>query len=218
MKKSAIFDRTFRACGRTWHMCGADMEKLWDEMKETDGEDRIPYWNEIWPSSLAMAGWLMESESDIRDLQCLDLGCGLGFTALVGRWLGADVVGADYESEALAYAKKNEKMNGIEGIRWELLDWRDAEGHRERFDRIWASDVMYESETAKPLAIFLSTALKKGGRAWIAEPGRSIFLEFIRLLPQHGLHERRLCSLPVFPLTAQKVPVTVTLWELSLSV
>ena len=99
-----------------------------------------------------------------------------------------------------------------------MLDWRDAEEHRGRFDRIWASDVMYEREAAKPLASFLSTALKKGGRAWIAEPGRSIFLEFIRLLPQHGLHERRLCSLPVFPLIPQEVPVTVTLWELSFSV
>jgi predicted nicotinamide N-methyase len=99
-----------------------------------------------------------------------------------------------------------------------LLDWREAEEHRERFDLIWASGVMYESEAAKPLAVFLSTALKKGGRAWIAEPGRSIFLEFTRLLPQYGMNERRLCSLPVFPLTSQKVPVTVTLWELSLSV
>ena len=218
MKKSAVFDRTFPACGRTWRMRGADMERLWEEMTEKDGEERLPYWNEIWPSSLALAGWLMESEEDIRGQKCLDLGCGLGFTALVGRWLGAEVVGADYEREALAYAEENERLNGIEGISWELLDWRDAEEHRGRFDRIWASDVMYEREAAKPLANFLSTALKKGGRAWIAEPGRGILLEFIRLLPQYGLHERRLCSLPVFPLIPQEVPVTVTLWELSFSV
>ena len=199
-------------------MRGADMERLWEEMTEKDGEERLPYWNEIWPSSLALAGWLMESEDDIRGQKCLDLGCGLGFTALVGRWLGAEVVGADYEREARECAEENERLNGIEGVSWELLDWRDAEEHRGRFDRIWASDVMYEHEAAKPLATFLSTALKKGGRAWIAEPGRGIFLEFIRLLPQYGLHERRLCSLPVFPLIPQEVPVTVTLWELSFSV
>ncbi len=210
-------DRTFPACGRTWHIRGMDMDKLWEEMTEKKGEERLPYWNEIWPSSLAMAGWLMEVAEEIRGMECLDLGCGLGFTALVGRWLGAEVVGADYEKEALVCASSNEKLNDLSGIRWELIDWRHAESHRDRFARIWASDVMYELDAAKPLASFISIALKKGGRAWIAEPGRSIFNELINILPNYGLQHRRICSLPVFPLTPQKVPVPVTLWELSFS-
>ncbi len=215
MEKKKLFERVFPACGKTWRIRMADMDRLWDEMGVKNGEERLPYWNEVWPSSLAMAGWLVEVEEDIKGKTCLDLGCGLGFTALVGRWLGAEVVGADYEEDALQYASENEKLNGLEGIRWELLDWREPGPHRARFDRIWASDVMYEKDASVPLASFLSVALKVGGRAWLAEPGREIFKYFQDVLPEYGMTHRRLCSLPVFPLTAQEVPVPVSIWEIN---
>ena len=215
MEKAKRFERVFPACGRTWRIRMADMDRLWDEMGVKNGEERLPYWNEVWPSSLAMAGWLVEVEEDIRGKSCLDLGCGLGFTALVGKWLGAEVVGADYEGDALEYAAMNEKLNGMEGIRWEMLDWREPEPHRGRFDRIWASDVMYEKDASEPLAAFFSVALKPGGRAWLAEPGREVFNCFPEALLKYGMAHRRMCSLPVFPLTAQDVPVPVTIWEIN---
>ncbi len=215
MVQTRSFERVFPACGRTWRIMRADMDRLWNEMGVKDGEERLPYWNEVWPSALAMAGWLVEVEDDIKGKDCLDLGCGLGFTSLVGRWLGAEVVGADYEKEALEYASSNEKLNGLEGIRWEFLDWRDAEPHRGRFDRIWASDVMYEKDAALPLAKFLSVALRPYGRAWLAEPGRDVFKFLPDALSRYGLAYRRICSLPVFPLTAQDVPVPVSIWEIN---
>ena len=215
MNSQSTFDRVFPACGRTWRIHRANMDELWERMAKDSGEDRTPYWNEIWPSSLAMAGWLVEVKEDIQGKKCLDLGCGLGFTAIVGRWLGADVSGADYEPEALSYAAENERINGFSGINWEVIDWNDAEKHKDRFDRIWAADVMYEKMSARPLAAFFASAMKKGGRTWIAEPGRSVFKEFTDILQEYRLQCRAVCSLPVFPLTAQDVPVPVTLWEIN---
>ena len=104
MEQFTPFDRIFQSCGRIWHIRRADMDKLWAAMDQQEGEEaHLPYWNEIWPSSLALAGWLAEMQDDIRGRTCLDMGCGLGFTALLGRWLGADVTAMDYEPEALEY-------------------------------------------------------------------------------------------------------------------
>ena len=215
MEQFTPFDRLFQSCGRIWHIRRADMDKLWASMDQKEGEDRLPYWNEIWPSSLALAGWLAEMQDDIKGKACLDMGCGLGFTALLGRWLGAEVTGMDYEPEALEYAKVNALLNQIEGVRFEVMDWRAPSFPPESFDRIWAGDIMYEKDFAAPIAAFLSSMLKPGGRAWIAEPGRDIFHHLLDTLPEHNLRHKRLCSLPVSPLTEQDVPVPVTIWEVA---
>lgn len=125
MEAYTPFDRIFQSCGRLWHIRRADMDKLWENMAGSkEQEARAPYWNEIWPSSLALAGWLAEMQDDIRGKVCLDMGCGLGFTALMGRWLGAEVIGMDYEAEALEYAGINGVLNSVSGVRWEVMDWR----------------------------------------------------------------------------------------------
>ena len=59
MEQFTPFDRLFQSCGRIWHIRRADMDKLWAAMDQQEGEEaHLPYWNEIWPSSLALAGWL----------------------------------------------------------------------------------------------------------------------------------------------------------------
>ena len=215
MEKWTPFDRIFQSCGRLWHIRRADMDKLWADMDQKNGEEaRLPYWNEIWPSSLALAGWLAEMQDDIRGKACLDMGCGLGFTALLGRWLGADVTAMDYEAQALEYAEINAKLNSVEGVDFQVMDWREPTFPPESFDRVWAGDVMYEQGFAEPIASFLAAMLKQGGRAWIAEPGRDIFHYLLDVLPEHGLRYKKICSLPISPLTEQEVPVSVTIWEI----
>lgn len=216
MEQFTPFDRLFQSCGRIWHIRRADMDKLWADMDKQEGEEaHLPYWNEIWPSSLGLAGWLAEMQDDIRGKNCLDMGCGLGFTALLGRWLGAEVTGMDYEPEALKYAEINARLNAVEGVTFTVMDWREPTFIPESFDRIWAGDIMYEKDFAHPIAAFLSSMLKKGGRAWIAEPGRDIFHHLLDALPEHKLRHKRICSLPVSPLTEQDVPVPVTIWEVA---
>ena len=217
MEAYTPFDRIFQSCGNIWHMRRADMDKLWETMGQKDGEDRLPYWNEIWPSSLALAGWLAEMQDDIKDKNCLDMGCGIGFTALLGKWLGANVTAMDYEPQAIEYAKINEFLNGIPGVNWVVEDWRAPQLPAESFDRVWAGDIMYEESFAQPIASYIATMLKSGGKAWIAEPGRDIFHHLLDVLPEHKLHYRKICWLPISPLVEQEVPVIVTIWEISKS-
>ena len=53
-----------RAAGRLWRLSrAADLEQLWDAMTASPDDfddERLPYWTELWPSSVALAGWLAQ--------------------------------------------------------------------------------------------------------------------------------------------------------------
>jgi len=70
-----------------------DMEALWERVGDEDfGEDeRMPYWAELWPASLLLCRWLFAKSADISGKLCLELGGGLGLSALAGSAAGARV-------------------------------------------------------------------------------------------------------------------------------
>ena len=179
------------ACGRDWELeRETDLESLWAAMTTFSGPDaddeRIPYWTELWPSSLVLADWLYERRDLLRGRACLDLGCGIGLTSLVGSWIGARVIGMDYEMEALRYARRNAARNGVPQPGWAVMDWRRPAVRSGSFAFVWGGDVMYERRFAGPVLDFLDHALAAGGVAWIAEPSRSVYESFRSVLVGRG--------------------------------
>lgn len=210
---------SFPLCGRTWHLQCANMEALWEAMVEKasstpEPDERLPYWASLWPSSLMLAEWLHSHQPHIQNRNCLDLGCGLGFTALVGQWLGAHVLAVDYEEQALAFARQNAALNAVPQPHWQVMDWRKPTLPSASIDYLWAGDIMYERAFAAPIAAFIRHALTPNGVAWFAEPGRTIFQHLLDELPQHGLTFSRALTQEITPLTAQAVPVPVSVWEI----
>jgi predicted nicotinamide N-methyase len=135
-------------------------------------EDRIPYWAELWPSADALARFLLAGGGPRRPGAALEIGCGLGLVGLVALRLGWDLSLSDKDPEACAWAARNLRLNGFDERRVFHLDWRDPPP--DRYDAILASDVLYERESAEPLARFLDAALAPRAWALIAEPGRPI--------------------------------------------
>lgn len=209
---------TVLCAGRTWHLeRAANLEELWDAMAEDADafeDERIPYWTELWPSSLVLAEWLALRRADIAGRPCLDLGCGLGFTALVGQWLGARVLAMDYEEEALGFARRNAVTNAVPQPLWVLMDWRRPALGTGSFARIWGGDIMYEKRFVTPVLRLLEHALMPGGVAWVAEPGRSVYEAFRRALMQDGWTGRRVHSATVSSPDGQGTP-TIGIWELT---
>ena len=207
-----------RAAGRVWRLTrAADLEQLWDAMTATpdDFEDeRLPYWTELWPSSVALAGWLAQQQQTIAGQACLDLGCGLGLTAIVGQWLGAQVTAMDYEEDALHFAFRNAGLNNVPQPLWTVMDWRRPAVRAQSMHRIWGGDIMYEKRFVAPVLRFLDHALAPDGAAWVAEPGRSVYDAFLHALQSGGWQGRRVYTETVEPLYAQPVPVTVHVWEI----
>ena len=206
-----------RAAGREWRLFRpSDLESLWEKMGAEDpGDDeRLPYWTELWPSSLGLAAWLERRQADIAGRLCLDLGCGLGLTALAGQWLGARMLAVDYEWPAVCHAQRNSLENGVSGVVWLHMDWRKPAVRPASFSRIWGADIMYEARFASPIADFLLYALAPGGLAWVAEPGRSVYQGLVEAALRRGLACRRAYSLRVSEILANPVPVDVAVWEM----
>jgi predicted nicotinamide N-methyase len=204
-----------RACGRDWRLEREDMERLWDSLADfaTDDE-RLPYWADLWPSSLVLASWLQARAALIRGKTCLDIGCGIGFTALAGQWLGACVIGMDYECRALAFARRNAARNGIAQPRWIAMDWRRPALAAGSIDVAWGGDIMYERRFANPLAGFLRHVLKPGGAAFVAEPTRAVYDAFFSAVAERGMGMRCVHREETAAVVPQERPVPVRIWRI----
>lgn len=204
-------------CGRDWELLRpADLESLWDAItdEEFTEDERLPYWVELWPSSLALAAWLESRRDLIAGRTCLDLGCGLGFTAIVSSWLGARTVGIDYELAAVRYARRNALHNNIPAPAFAVMDWRAPALAPRSCAFIWGGDIMYENRFVDPVLDCLDYALADNGLVWMAEPGRGAYEHFMHGLARRRWLSRPVCRREVDALHVQKVPVNVNLWEL----
>lgn len=206
------------AAGRLWKLLRpADLETLWDSMTEAEftEDERLPYWVELWPASIALCDWLAQNKNALSGRFCLDLGCGLGLTALTATQLGAKVVAVDYEKSALDYARLNADANSVAQPLWVVADWRAPAFKPKSFDYIWGGDIMYEKRFVTPVLDCLEYALAKGGRVWLAEPNRNVYDDFRSALLKRGWNSIRVMSGKVNPLHVQTSRVSVSLWELT---
>lgn len=203
--------------GRPWLLHRPlDLESLWEGISDDEFSDdeRLPYWVELWPSSLALALWLEGNREALEGKTCLDLGCGLGFTAIVGRSLGARVLGLDYEEKALSYARRNAAANSLPSPLWAVMDWRRPAVQAGSCHVIWGGDILYESRFARPVFNFIDHALTPEGVFWVAEPGRGAYELFMKLALDRDWRGACVQKRKVEALHVQKHPVSVNIWEL----
>ena len=193
---------------------GPELEKLWTELDPGfDLDDRIPYWTELWPSSLLLAAFLQDRAEEIKGMRCLDLSCGLGLTAMLGQARGGKVVGMDYMPEAMRIASRQALPNLAPQPAWICADWRQSPFRPRSFSRVWGADIAYEKRFIRPLLNFMANVLSSGGRAWIAEPGRAIFRQFIETAEKEGWQAQKRAAAPVSPLYPQTARAVATIWE-----
>jgi len=158
-----------------------------DLIKEEDfvKDERLPYWADVWPSSIILAGKLLELDG--RGRTALELGCGVGLSTLAATSAGFDVLSTDYYEDALDVTRANVFRNLGKIARTRLVDWRHLPLDLGTFDLIFASDVLYENEYAKLLPVLLRGLLSPGGIVLIADPGRVAAPVFVEACTEHGL-------------------------------
>jgi predicted nicotinamide N-methyase len=133
-------------------------------------DERLPYWADVWPSSLVLAERLA-AEHPASGATLLELGCGLGVVALAAAAAGFAVTVSDYYEDALDFARVNLARAGHR-VRARLLDWRALPDDLPRHDLVVASDVLYEKPYASLVADVLARTVAPEGRALVADPGR----------------------------------------------
>ncbi len=161
------------AC-RLMHPRNAD-----DLISEADyvKDERLPYWADIWPSSLALARSLHHLVPAGGRL--LELGCGLGLVTIAAIRAGCDVLATDYYPDALLFTRRNAiAATGVEP-RTRMANWRAWPADAGRFDLVVASDVLYEQAYAGIVAGVIAASLEDAGAAFVADPGRVALPAFL---------------------------------------
>jgi predicted nicotinamide N-methyase len=138
--------------------------------EEFNRDERLPYWADVWPSSIVLAERVAEETGAGRSL--LELGCGVGLVAVVAASVGFDVTATDYYVDALEFTRLNARHNGLTVSAARLVDWRDFPGDLGRFDLVVASDVLYEPQNGALVAAALAATFKPNGLGLVTDPQR----------------------------------------------
>lgn len=200
--------------GRTWVLeRPADLESLWQAMDDADplADQHIPYWVELWPATLALCDWIERQQHVLRGKCCLDVGCGLGLSALVAGSHGARVVGMDLERDALRFALRNARRNAVAGVAWVCMDWSRPALTQQAFEYIWGGDVFYEQRFFEPLEALLLRCLAPTGRVWFGDPERTVSRDVWARFTRRGWKVRAVEHM-VVPFEQSRMSVNI--WEL----
>jgi predicted nicotinamide N-methyase len=167
-----------------------DLDRLIDAM-EHDPEEILPHWAEIWPSGIALADEVLLEPEAVTGQRVLELGCGLGTTAIAALQAGAGLTVTDYASGALALCMTNTQANtGREPAQLEI-NWRKPDSAflalaGEGFPVVLAADILYEARDIDPLLELVQQVVAPCGLLWLAEPGRPIAREFVKRAGELG--------------------------------
>lgn len=101
-----------------------------------------PYWCFCWASGQAMARFLLEDPSWVKDKSVLDFGSGSGIAGIAAHKAGAKrIVACDIDRHALSATQINAQLNQVK------LEYRDdLYKLNEMFDIALVADVLYDRE------------------------------------------------------------------------
>lgn len=170
----------------------ADHDRLFAEAKATS-DKQLPYWADVWPSGAALADVALLRADELAGTPVLELGCGLGVTAIAALAAGAELSVADYSPISLALCRYNALHNTGRSPQPLAFNWRDPLvevlarlGDPPTFPIILAADVLYESRDIAPVLALIERLLVPDGRLWLAEPGRKTARRFLNTLAASG--------------------------------
>jgi predicted nicotinamide N-methyase len=188
-----------------------------DLIREEDfvKDERLPYWADIWPSSTILAQHFIELSESRRPRtpgRGLELGCGVGLVTTAAMIAGYEMIASDYYTDALAFTRANAFRNTGKSPSAVMIDWRHFPRDVKNLDLILASDVLYEKEYARLLPGIFKRALKRGGMAIVADPGRIGVPDFIEECETVGLVIR---SKVTHPFESGEIRQKIDLYEIA---
>jgi predicted nicotinamide N-methyase len=151
-----------------------DAEALIDEAA-FEREEFLPYWAELWPSAVTLAG--VVAALPLEGRKVLELGCGLAVPALAAAAGGARVLATDWSRDAIALVPLNARRNGLD-VEAAVVSWEQPARLLEDapWDLVLASDVLYER---RHTSVLLDLLPRLGEDVLITDPGRPASVEFV---------------------------------------
>jgi predicted nicotinamide N-methyase len=156
-----------------------------------DPQQHLPYWSELWPSGIALAAELLAAPDYLEGVRALELGCGLGVTAIAALQRGIALLVTDYAPESLALCALNTARNVGRTPLARRINWREPDAEflqivDDGFPIVLAADVLYEERDVMPLRELVERVVAPGGTLWLAEPRRPPAQRFVEEMMQAG--------------------------------
>lgn len=129
-----------------------------------------PLFGIIWPSSLVLAHFIDDYETDSKRI--LEVGCGMALSSLLLNKQCADITATDYHPESNKFLQRNALLNKDKAIAFERVDWADKNDNLGLYDLIIGSDILYEDNHIELLANFIEAHAKPTCEVIIVDPGR----------------------------------------------
>ena len=131
-----------------------------------DGSPEFPFWLKIWEASVVLANFLSRIPQD-DNKEWLEVGAGMGVAGIFSAAFGHRMTITDHNEEALKFARANATLNGLENIKFALLDWTRSTAANQ-FDYIIGSEVVYREDLFEPLMQVFRSSLLPGGYIFLA--------------------------------------------------
>lgn len=160
--------------------------RIMTPVEREESGDRISFWWGLTSAAVALSGHLALM-GNLSGIRLAELGCGLGLAGVTAGCLGASVTFTDYMPEALYYAEKNARLNGLEPncTRFIRLDWEDP-CDLGTFNMLVGSEVVYDYFTHGSLVNLLDRMLIHDGTILLAERKRLAVSRFMGRLVRRG--------------------------------
>ncbi len=184
----ARFDVTVGPVTWAGHTLNITRPKSVDDLiseEEFNRDGRLPYWADVWPSALGLAGRIVKEQGGGRRL--LELGCGVGFLMCLAAKVGFEVTATDYYPEACDFTRLNANRNGLSLAGSRVVDWREYPDDLVGFDVVIASDVLYEKPYCDLVASCIARSMKRNGLGILSDPQRTLAAGFPAACEKHGL-------------------------------
>lgn len=160
--------------------------------------EKIPYWADLWASSVAMSQFLLQNNDSLLGKNVIEIGAGLGLPSIVAAAFAQSVTVTDYVQEALDFSQKNFVLNQVltENVQFHLLDWRNLSDISQKYDVIIASDVAYERKAFDDLKKCLAILSHEKSLILLSEPNRSIAQPFLaQLHTENRIKRTEICEI-----------------------
>ncbi len=135
----------------------------------------------LWPSSTHLASAIALRPVNAEE-KILEIGCGLALASLVAHRRGANITASDRHPKAKVFLQENLRLNNLPKLPFRHGQWgthpipaiedTDAPLLTEKYDFIIGSDLLYEPDMPKELALFVNMHANEQAEVWIVDSNR----------------------------------------------
>lgn len=148
-----------------------------------DVRTRFPYWARLWPSSIALAQYIVAHPREFSGKTVLEIAGGLGLPSLAASFFAEQVVFSDIDPVAVALFSKVAALNERLNVQAHVMDWHALPANFDS-DILLLSDVNYEEQSFAALHALINRFVDRGGSVLLSTPMRLVGRSFMEpLLP-----------------------------------